>query len=146
MKFQWSIQSSHIQLAQNQVTYLTSRNEHIWPSTKVFTLIESFLFGFHFSYFFINITQFFSSNAVKFFIFLWWIRACLVLKKWSLITHHSVFITHHSVFITRHSSLITQTLFFHSLKIKLVWFHFLFYVTQNFTIMVEPIYCTGLDR
>ena len=29
MKLQWSIQSSHIQLARSQVTYLTSRNEHI---------------------------------------------------------------------------------------------------------------------
>ena len=37
MKFQWSIQSSHTQLAWSQVTYLTSRNEHIWPPTKVFT-------------------------------------------------------------------------------------------------------------
>ena len=59
MKFQWSIQSSHTQIALSQVTYLTNRNEHIWPLTKVFTLIEIFSFGFHFSYFLINTTQFF---------------------------------------------------------------------------------------
>lgn len=45
---------------------------------------------------------------------------------------HSIFITHHSSLITQFSLLITQTLFFPSLKIKHVWFHFLFYVTQNF--------------
>ena len=49
-----------------------------------------------------------------------------------LITHHSSLITHHSSLNFHHSSLITQTLFFPSLKIKHVWFHFLFYVTQNF--------------
>ena len=36
---------------------------------------------------------------------LWIFRPCLVLKKWSLITHHSVFITHHSSLITHHSLL-----------------------------------------
>ena len=71
MKFQWSIQSSHTQLSRSQVTYLTCKNEHIWPPIKVFTLIESVSFGFHFSYFFINTTQFLSSNAMKFFIFPW---------------------------------------------------------------------------
>ena len=38
MKFQWSIQSSHTQLIQSQVTYLICRNEHIWPLTHVFTI------------------------------------------------------------------------------------------------------------
>ena len=37
MKLQWWIQSSHTQIAWSQETYLTSRNEHIWPLTKVFT-------------------------------------------------------------------------------------------------------------
>ena len=48
MKLQWSIQSSHTQITRSQVTYLTSRNEHIWLLTKVFTLIENFSFGFLF--------------------------------------------------------------------------------------------------
>ena len=42
MKFQWSIQSSHTQLARSQVTYLTSRNEHTWPPSKVFTFYWKF--------------------------------------------------------------------------------------------------------
>ena len=57
MKFQWSIQSSHIQLVRSQVTYLTCRNEHIWPLTMCLQMIESFLFGFHSSYFWSNTTQ-----------------------------------------------------------------------------------------
>ena len=77
MKFQWSIQSSHTHITQSQVTYLTSRNERIWPFTKVFTLIESFSFGFHFSYFLINTTQFFSIAAMKIFIFFWRISLLL---------------------------------------------------------------------
>ena len=59
------------------------------------------------------------------------LKPCLVLKKWSLSFHHP--------------SLNTQTLFFHPLKIKHVWIHFLFYVTQNFAIMVGPIYYIGSD-
>ena len=77
MKLQCSIQSSHTQIAQSQVTYLTSRNEHVWLLTKVFTSIEGFSFGFHFSYFMINTTQFLSNDAVKFFIFLWGISLWL---------------------------------------------------------------------
>ena len=38
MKLQWSIQSSHTRLVRSQVTYLTRRNEHIWPFTNVITL------------------------------------------------------------------------------------------------------------
>ena len=34
MKFQWSIQPSHIQLVLSQVVYLNYRNEHIWHSTR----------------------------------------------------------------------------------------------------------------
>ena len=74
MKFQWSIQSSHTQLARSQVTYLTSRNEHIWLPSKCLHLIEIFLFGFHFSYFFIYTTQFWRSDVMK---FLWWISLWL---------------------------------------------------------------------
>ena len=70
MKFQRSIQSSHTQIAQSQVTYLTSRNEHIWLITKVFTMIENFSFGFYFSYFLINTTQFLSNGAMNILIFL----------------------------------------------------------------------------
>ena len=51
-------------------------------STK--SMIESFSFGFHFSYFLINTTQFLNSDATKFFIFLWGI--CLLL--W----HHTFWI------------------------------------------------------
>ena len=61
-----------------------------------------------------------------------WRRLGLVwLKKWSLSFYCTLFII--------------QTLFFHSLKIKHVWFHFLFHVTQNFAIIMGPIYCTGSD-
>ena len=77
MKLQWWIQSSHTQIAQSQVTYLTSRNERVWLLTKVFPSIEGFSFGFHFSYFMINTTQFLSNDAVKFFIFLWGISLWL---------------------------------------------------------------------
>ena len=36
------------------------------PPIKVFTLIESFSFGFHFLYFLINTSQFLSNDAMKF--------------------------------------------------------------------------------
>ena len=77
MKPQWSIQSNHTHITKSQVTYLTSRNELIWCLTKVFTLIESFSFGFHFSYFLSNTTQFFSIDAREFFIFFWRISLLL---------------------------------------------------------------------
>ena len=42
MKFQWSIQSSYTQLARSQVTYLTSRNEYIWPHQSVYIWLKAF--------------------------------------------------------------------------------------------------------
>ena len=43
MKFQWSIQPSHTQLALSRVTYLNYRNEHIWPPTRTWLhIFEAF--------------------------------------------------------------------------------------------------------
>ena len=67
------------------MTYLTSRNELIWRLTKVFTLIESFSFGFHISYFLSNTTQFFSIDAMEFFIFFW--RISLLLWHYTFWIH-----------------------------------------------------------
>ena len=60
----------------------------------------------------------------------WRFRACLVIKN-----GHSSLSFHHPL-------LITQTLFFHSLKIKLIWFQFpityLTFLTQLFAKIVNP--------
>ena len=51
-------------------------------------------------------------------------------------------VTHHSSLSFHHPLLITQTLFFHSLKIKLIWFQFpitnLTFLTQLFAKTVDP--------
>ena len=59
------------QLARSQVTYFTSRNEHIWPLTKVFTLIESFLFDFlFFLTFWSTQLNFWAAMPLNFYIYL----------------------------------------------------------------------------
>ena len=44
MKFQWSIQSRHTQLALDHVIYLNYRSMHIWPPTRLDNLTWSFTF------------------------------------------------------------------------------------------------------
>ena len=44
MKFQWSIQPRHTQLALDHVIYLNYRSMHIWPPTRLDNLIWSFTF------------------------------------------------------------------------------------------------------
>ena len=44
MKFQWSIQPRHTQLALDHVIYLNYRSMHIWPSTRLDYLTWSITF------------------------------------------------------------------------------------------------------
>ena len=44
MKFQWSIQPRHTQLALNHVTHLNYRSMHIWPPTRRDNITWSFAF------------------------------------------------------------------------------------------------------
>ena len=44
MKFQWSIQPRHIQLALDHVIYLNYRSMHIWPLTRLDNITWSFTF------------------------------------------------------------------------------------------------------
>ena len=57
MKFQWSIQPRHTQLALDHVTHLNYRSMHIWPPTKLDNIIWSFTFDSTFKH---NIWSFWS--------------------------------------------------------------------------------------
>ena len=82
---QWSIQSSLTQLAWSQVTYLTSKNEHIWLPIKVFTFDWKLFIWLPFFKLFDQYNSiFFSNDAMKFFIFLW------VISLW--FWHHTFWI------------------------------------------------------
>ena len=76
MKFQWSIQSSHIQLVLSQVVYLNYRNEHIWPPIKEWLhIFETFHLAFlQFVTFnhFLSLHFFLRSMLVVFDISIWW--------------------------------------------------------------------------
>ena len=57
VKFQWSIQPRHIQLALDYMTHLNYRSMHIWPPTKLDYITWSFSFGSIFNH---NIWSFWS--------------------------------------------------------------------------------------
>ena len=59
------------------MTYLTYRNEHIWPSPMCLHMIESFSFGFHVSYFWLNTTHIFEKRCYELFMYLWQISIWL---------------------------------------------------------------------
>ena len=80
MKFQWSIQSRHTQLALDHMTHLNYRSMHIWPSTWLDNITWSFTFDSIFIYFFI-----FFSHSIRSFWSFW--NNYISLWEWLLIFH-----------------------------------------------------------
>ena len=75
MKFQWSIQPRHIQLALGKVTYLNYRNMHIWPPIKLDNItlkLFTWLHIHHNIWSFWIITSHFEIDAWNFDISIWW--------------------------------------------------------------------------
>ena len=75
MKFQWSIQLRHTQLALDHVTHLNYRSMHIWPPTWLDDITWSFTFG----------SIFFFSHNIRSFWSFW--NNYISLWEWLLIFH-----------------------------------------------------------
>ena len=98
MKFQWSIQPRHTQLALDHVTHLNYRSMHIWPPTRLDYIIWSYTFDSNFNYNIWSFSSFWNNH--------------LSLWEWYLIFHLDEIAFG---FLNNH------TLYFWSLSLYLSW-------------------------